>query len=104
MGNSIIPPPSALAACLFLQCRCNIIFHPFSDMSEDFCRPSSEKVPQFCFILSGKDSEAGKWAACIAVERWGNPPDAATSTTQFLFLLGGILFKSIRRIGDHGMN
>src|SRR5712691_4199947 len=35
MGNSIIPTPSSLAACLFLQCRCNIIFHPFSDMSEE---------------------------------------------------------------------
>src|SRR5713101_6211645 len=71
---------------------------------KNFCRPSSEKVPQFYFVLSGKDSEARKWAACIAVERWGNPPDAATSTTQFLFLLVGILLQSIRRVGDHGMN
>src|SRR5713226_6691398 len=77
---------------------------PGDKHTKNFCRPASKKVLQFCFILSGKDSEARKWAACIAVERRGYTPDAATPTAQFLFLLGGILLKSIRRIGDHGMN
>src|SRR5713101_9527037 len=77
---------------------------PGDKHTKNFCCPASEKVLQFCFILSGKDSEARKWAACIAIERGGYTPDAATPTAQFLFLLGGILLKSIRRIGDHGVN
>src|SRR6266571_6339233 len=63
-----------------------------------------KEIFQFGTLDFSQDGEAWERAALATVERGRNAPDTAVAVAQLGFLFRRILLKTIRRVGDDGVD